>query len=132
MYCAPTGEVTVIEPFRVKHVGCVVFAVTVGAPAGVLIVVVAVAWQDPAAVLFTVIVYDPAGRLLNTGDDWKVVPLMLYVYWAPSGEVTVTVPVGIAQVGCISVNTGGTAPPLLLMVAVVENTQPLASLTAIV
>jgi hypothetical protein len=56
VYCAPSGAVTVIEPSRVKHVGCVVFAVTVGAPAGVLIVVVAVAWQEPAALLTTVMV----------------------------------------------------------------------------
>ena len=47
MYCAPSGAVTVIEPFRAKQVGCVVFAVTVGAPAGVLIVAVAVAWLFP-------------------------------------------------------------------------------------
>jgi hypothetical protein len=67
--------VTVIEPaVGSAHVGSVDVVVTVGALAGALIVTLADAWQLPATLLTTVIVYDPAPTPLNIGDDWKFVP----------------------------------------------------------
>ena len=39
--------------------------------------------------------------LLNTGDAWKFVPSIEYVYCAPSGAVTVIVPVATAHVGSV-------------------------------
>ncbi|HUQ65985.1 MAG TPA: hypothetical protein VM101_07510, partial [Flavitalea sp.] len=103
MYDAPNGEVTVIEPLGSKQVGDVVVADTVGAPDGVLMVAEAVVWHAPAALLIAVMVYDPAPSPLNVGDDWKLVPSTEYVYSLPSGAVTVMLPVGVAQVGCVAV-----------------------------
>jgi hypothetical protein len=56
------------------QVGSVNVLVTVGALAGALIVTLADAWQLPATLLVTIIVYDPAPIPLNIGDDWKLVP----------------------------------------------------------
>jgi hypothetical protein len=76
----------------------------VGAFAGALIVTLAEAWQLPATLLTTVIVYDPAPTLVNIGDDWKLVPSIEYVNSAPSGAVIVINPaVGSAQVGSVDV-----------------------------
>ena len=69
---------TVIEPaVGSAHVGSVDVVVTAGALAGALIVTLAEAWQLPATLLATIIVYDPAPMTLNIGDDWKLVPSML-------------------------------------------------------
>jgi hypothetical protein len=105
VYSAPSGAVTVIEPaVGSAHVGSVDVVVTVGAFAGALIVTLADAWQLPATLLATIIVYDPAPIPLNIGDDWKLVPSMLYVYSTPSGAVTVIDPaVGSAHVGSVDV-----------------------------
>ena len=66
---------TVIEPaVGSAQVGSVLVVVTVGALAGALIVTLADAWQLPAILLTTVIVYDPAPTLVNVGEDWKFVP----------------------------------------------------------
>jgi hypothetical protein len=65
-------------------------------------------------------VYDPAPTLVNTGEDWKFVPSMLYVYSAPSGAVTVIVPaVGSAHVGLavVVVTTGALAAALIVTLA---------------
>jgi hypothetical protein len=97
--------VTVIDPaVGSAQVGSVDVVVIVGALAGALIVTLADAWQLPATLLTTVVVYDPAPTLVNIGDDWKLVPSMLYVYSTPSGAVTVIDPaVGSAQVGSVDV-----------------------------
>ena len=66
---------TVIEPAAGSaHVGSVDVVVIVGALAGALMVTLADAWQLPATLLMTVIVYDPAPTPLNIGEDWKFVP----------------------------------------------------------
>jgi hypothetical protein len=71
----PSGAVTVIDPaVGSAHVGSDDVVVTVGAFAGALMVTLTDAWQLPATLLTTAIVYDPAPTLLNTGDDWKFVP----------------------------------------------------------
>ena len=70
VFSAPSGAVTVIEPAAGSaHVGSVDVVVTVGALAGALMVMLAEAWQLPATLLTTVIVYDPAPTLVNVGDD---------------------------------------------------------------
>jgi hypothetical protein len=75
VYSTPSGAVTVIEPaVGSAHVGSVDEVVIVGALAGAFTVILADAWQLPATLLTTVIVYDPAPTPLNTGDDWKFVP----------------------------------------------------------
>ena len=75
MYSAPSGAVTVIEPAAGSaHVGSVDVVVIVGALAGALMVTLADAWQLPAMLLTTVIVYEPAPTPLNIGEDWKLVP----------------------------------------------------------
>ena len=75
MYSAPSGAVTVIEPaVGSAQVGSVVVVVTVGALAGALMFAFALAWQLPATLLTTVIVYDPAPTPVNVGEDWKFVP----------------------------------------------------------
>jgi hypothetical protein len=37
-------------------------------------VILVLAWQLPATLLATLIVYDPAATLVNVGEDWKFVP----------------------------------------------------------
>jgi hypothetical protein len=113
--------VTVIDPaVGSAQVGSVDVVVIVGALAGALIVTLADAWQLPATLLTTVIVYDPAPTLVNIGDDWKLVPSMLYVYSTPSGAVTVIEPaVGSAHVGSVDVvvTVGALAGALIVTLA---------------
>jgi hypothetical protein len=113
--------VTVIEPADGSaHVGSVDVVVTVGAFAGALIVTFPVAWQLPATLLTTVIVYDPAPMLVNVGEGWKLVPSILYVYSDPSGAVTVIEPaVGSAHVGSVDVvaTVGALAGALIVTLA---------------
>ena len=122
VYSGPSGAVTVIEPaVGSAQVGSVDVVVTVGAVAGALIVTLADAWQLPATLLTTVIVYDPAPTPEKTGDDWKLMPSMLYVYSAPSGAVTVIEPaVGSAQVGSVlvAVTVGAVAGALTVALPV--------------
>src|SRR5688572_27593060 len=59
-------------------------------------------WHEPAVLFATVTVYVPAGRLLNTGDAWKLVPSIEYVYCVPIGAVTVIDPFGTTQSGCVT------------------------------
>ena len=74
VYSAPSGAVTVIVPeVGSAHVGSVDVVVTIGALAGALMVTLADAWQLPATLLTTVIVYEPAPTPLNIGEDWKLV-----------------------------------------------------------
>jgi hypothetical protein len=105
VYSAPSGAVTVIEPAAGSaQFGSVDVVVIVGAIAGALMVTLADAWQLPAALLAMIIVYDPAPTPVNVGDDWKLMPSMLYVYSGPSGAVTVIDPaVGSAHVGSVEV-----------------------------
>ena len=56
------------------HVGSVVDAVTVGGVVGWPTVAAPVAWQLPATLLTTVIVYDPDASPVKFGEDWNVVP----------------------------------------------------------
>ena len=77
MYSAPSGAVTVIDPVVTAHVGCTLVFVTLGAPVAALISSVAVASQEPATELLTVMVYTFGARPLKVGEAWKVVPSML-------------------------------------------------------
>jgi hypothetical protein len=57
---------------------------------------------------------------VNIGDDWKLVPSMLYVYSTPSGAVTIIDPaVGSAQVGSVDVvvTVGAFAGALIVTLA---------------
>src|SRR4029079_8242927 len=121
VYSAPSGAVTVIEPAAGSaQVGSVDVVVTVGAVAGALIVTLADAWQLPATLLTTITVSLPAPTPVNVGDDWKLMPSMLYVYSAPSGDVTVIEPaVGSAHVGSVDVvvTDGALAGALMVTLA---------------
>jgi hypothetical protein len=78
VYSAPSGAVTVIDPdVGSAHVGSVAVAVAVGGVVGGPTVAAPVAWQLPATLLTTVIVYDPEVRPVKFGDDWNVVPSIL-------------------------------------------------------
>ena len=66
-----------MEPVVTAQVGCTLVLVTVGAPLAAFISSLAVASQEPATELLTVMVYTFGARPLKVGEDWKVVPSML-------------------------------------------------------
>ena len=129
VYCAPSGAVTVIVPVATAQVGSTTLAVGAGGvPGAVFTVIVADEEHPPASC--TVNVYVLGVTLLNTVDAWKLTPSMLYVYCAPSGAVTVIVPVATAQVGSttLAVGVGGTAGAAFTVTDAVE-VHPPASFT---
>jgi hypothetical protein len=64
--------------------------------------------EQPDVLSNTVIVYDPGASPLNVVPAWNVVPSILYVYCAPSGESTMIVPLGVVHVGCVTGPSVGT------------------------
>src|SRR6266705_3011520 len=124
VYCAPSGAVTVIVPVATAQVGSTTLALGVGGTAGAAFTVTdAVEVHPPAS--FTVNVYVFGATLLNMVDDWKLIPSMLYVYCAPSGAVTVIVPVATVQVGSTTLAVGvGGVPGAAFTVIVVDEEHP--------
>src|SRR6266705_1963807 len=97
VYCAPSGAVTVIVPVATVQVGSTTLAVGAGGVPGPAFTVIVADDEHPPA-SFTVNVYVFGVTLLNTVDAWKLIPSIEYVYCAPSGAVTVIVPVATVQV----------------------------------
>src|SRR6266705_1008089 len=129
VYCAPSGAVTVIVPVATAQVGSTTLAVGVGGTAGAAFTVTDAAEVHPPA-SFTVNVYAFGATLLNTVDAWKLIPSILYVYCAPSGAVTVIVPVATAQVGSTTLAVGaGGVPGAVFTVIVADEEHPPASCT---
>jgi hypothetical protein len=98
----------VIVPVATVHVASTTDAVGAGGAAGAGLTVKFADDEHPPA-SWTVTVYPFGASVLNVGDAWKFVPSIEYVYCAPSGAVTVIVPVATVHV----------ASPLMLLVPVV-------------
>src|SRR6266487_2913170 len=124
VYCAPSGAVTVIVPVATAQVGSTTLAVGAGGVPGAAFTVIVADEEHPPASC-TVNVYVFGATLLNTVDAWKLIPSMLYVYCAPSGAVTVIVPVATAQVGSTTLAVGaGGVPGAAFTVTVAEEEHP--------
>ena len=110
VYWAPSGAVTAIVPVATVQVASTVVTVGAGGAEGAGFTVTLADDVHPPD-CFTVTVYVFGVTLLNTGEAWKFVASIEYVYCAPSGAVTVIVPVATVHVGSTTVAVGAAGAP---------------------
>ena len=121
----------VMVPVAVVQVGCAV-TVAVGAAGagGTALTLAEVPMEIQPGAFCTVTLYTFCVSPVNTGLAWKGPP-MLYNNPAPSGAETVMVPVGLVQVGCVTVTVGagGVGGKAFTVSTVAAETQPAAFCT---